>query len=239
MARMPTLRAPFLMEIPLVFLRETPPRPRTCRCLWSIYFDNENAAGGKFSLFYSCPAITRPPTAAGGRSARVEPRVLPILRLAGRRCGADRSVSAHQSWNGTARTSSTPAASNGSLSARTTMGYPAALGAPGPRRSLAAGWRVYPHGSAGLFCSASRRGTEQVRARPARVCCLPPIPRTRGAAAARDLAYGGKPRPLKPERHSLTPRTSLISGLNPAQFFAAGRGRRRLKAWQRWKRVTL
>jgi hypothetical protein len=52
MARMPTLRAPVLMEIPLVFLRETPPRPRTCRCVRSIYFDNENEAGGNFSLFH-------------------------------------------------------------------------------------------------------------------------------------------------------------------------------------------
>jgi hypothetical protein len=68
---------------------------------------------------------------------------------------------------------------------------------------------------------------------------LPWIRHTRGAAAARDVAYGGPPRPLKPERHFLTPRTSLISGLNSAQFLAAGRERRRLKAWQRWRAGTL
>jgi hypothetical protein len=88
------------------------------------------------SAYSTCPAITRPSTAAGGRSALVEPRVLSILRLAGLRCSADRPVSAHQSCNGTARTSCTPAASNGSLLARMTMGCPAALGASGPRRSL-------------------------------------------------------------------------------------------------------
>jgi hypothetical protein len=186
------------------------------------------------SAYCTCPAYTRPSTAAGGRSARVEPRVLPILRLAGRRRASLSTSELERDGEDILHACSLEWQCFGAHD----NGCPSALVAPGPRRSLAAGWRVYPQASAGLSCSASRRGTEPVRARPALVrCCLPPIPRTRGAAAARDMAYRGPPRPLKPERQFLTLRMSLVSGLNPAQFLAAGRGRRRLKAWQRWQRM--
>jgi hypothetical protein len=65
-----------------------------------------------------------------------------MLRLAGRRSRAVRSVSAHLSWGTRSNTPTTPAAASGSASTRSKARCSAALAATGSRRGFAAGWRA-------------------------------------------------------------------------------------------------
>jgi hypothetical protein len=106
-------------------------------------------------------------------------------------------------------------------------------------RGFAAGWRaVQPFLLALFLVGGSRLGkNHQVRALPARVRGRMPASCTQATAVARCAAHCVAPCSLQPEEHYFSPRSSLVSGPDSAQFWAAGHRWHTPKGWQHLRAV--